>query len=476
VQKTKLDLKKLLVMCLGPMGAALIAFLTLPIMARIYRPNVVAQYSIFISVTTLVTSLIGFELYQNYVREYYHHVKELPKFVASNFAPILVSYPLFVVALVFYGDRISDYMKITSFTHFSIYLGIAVLLGVWIQIASHIVRMEGTPLQFSISLIVPKLCFLFFILLIGGMNEGAASDFLIIALLVAAAIGSAYYSFICRKYSIMHCSRFIDLLISFYSIKFAFPLLISGLLTTVPIVLDRLILAHYGSMGQVAVYTIVTSIAGAVSLIAAIVANLWHPWIYRKYSEGTLTLPLIQSLMTLASLGISIMWSLSWIAASLVHLFLPDYYSSVTFLLGGYIASPLLLLFSDFTVVGIALKRQTIFIFIAGLVGCAVSILFFILLIPQYLASGAVASIVTGSLGIFLIRTEFSSRLLGGFSRWRIYFLVTLYFSQSLFILFAKTGLITALICAVTSVVIVIGVYASQIKPAIYQFQLSLQS
>lgn len=456
-------MKSFIIMSIGPIGSALLSFITLPILAATFQPAVVAEYSIFLTVSSLATTIVGYELYQSYVREYYEYRHILSTFVPSNFAPVLFIYTIFLFFVLFFGDWFSANVNFYNIEHFSFLISSFVLCGLLIQIFSHLVRMEGDSIQFSIGLVLPKLTFLLFVLMVvvGSANYGV--ELILLSLLLANALSVLYYVFICKNFPSIKQNFSFDSSICFKSLKFSTPLIFTSLIVILPTTLDKLFLAHYSSLEDVAVYTVVSSIAGGLTLLSVLASNIWHPWLYKIHGAGEFDIAHINSILTVLVFCIALLWSASWVISWTLLYFLPSHYSSAPFLLSAYIACPLLSLLSEFTVVGVALSRKTLFIFLAALGGCTVCLILYFFLIPAYLTEGAVLSLVIGSLVLFFVRTEASAQLLNGLCRSSIYSVVLIYFTLSCYILLTRPSFLVVVLCSFGSFFTVLYIYRSNI-------------
>lgn len=464
-------MKSFIIMSIGPIATAFISFITLPILAATFQPAVVAEYAIFVSVSSLATTLVGYELYQSYVREHYEYRNMLSTFVPSNFVPVFFVYTIFLFFVLLFGDWFAAKVNIYNIEHFSFFISIFVLFGLLIQIFSHFVRMEGDSTQFSIGLVLPKLSFLLFVVIvvIGSKNHGV--ERILLSLLLANALAVIYYIITCKNFPSIKQKFTFNLGICLKSLKFATPLILTSLIVILPTTLDKLFLAHYSSLEDVAVYTVVSSIAGGLTLLSVLASNIWHPWLYKIHAAGKFELAHINSVLTVLVFGIALLWSASWVCSWAVLYFLPAHYSSAPFLLSAFIACPLLSLLSEFTVVGVALARKTLFIFLAALCGCTVSVTLYLILIPAYLTEGAVLSLVIGSLVLFFVRTEASAQLLNGLRRYSIYSVVLLYFTLSCYILLIKPSFLVVVLCSFCSFFTVLFIYRSNILCAFRIFR-----
>lgn len=433
-------LRKLTELSIGPIIGAALSFLILPVLAWSFEPEIVGQYIIFMVLANLFTTIIGVELYQSYVREYYEF-KNHPALIKACFFPVLVMYSIFIGSLTLFGRNIFESLNIEVGWPALLMLALTVFCNVFIQICSHIVRMNGTAIQYSASQATPKLFLMCALLIVSWLKSD--NDFLdLVSLQFSALFASiSIYIYLCRHSLARALAIKLDLPQMMSSIKFSVPLLFSGLCLWGLYSVDRLFLARFFDKEEVAIYAMAISFASGVSLFSMVISNIWHPWVYRNLESGRLTPEILCPIIHAITCGSLLIWSLfgcfSWVLPAI----LPRQYSDIHYLLFIVVSSPLMTLISEFTVVGASAMRRTGFLMMASALSLIVNVVINIVLTPSMGANGCSISLMLAAFVFLIFRTEASARLWKSFPRAKLYVWVSAYMITSLFLAIIKTNI-----------------------------------
>ncbi|MCF4009280.1 lipopolysaccharide biosynthesis protein [Rheinheimera sp. UJ63] len=462
-----MNAKKIFYFAIGPIGAAILGLITLPIVAWIFSPDDIGRLTMLNVAVGFSLLLFSLGLDQAYVREF-HEVNDKPGLLKAVFLP---GFMILVILLVCLGfSPLSPSLILfdidSFFINFLLYA--AILLSFGSRFLSLILRMQERGLAYSMSQLLPKVIFL--VLLLGYLWLGAEAIFdnLIMANFLSTFAVFIIYAWNARKDWIPALTARINMAKQSEMIRYSIPLIGSGVAFWGLTAMDKLFLRGLSSFEELGIYSIAVSFAGVALVFQAIFSTVWAPVVYRWAAEGVEP-EKIKNVMDYVTLAVVLLWSLAGMFSWAVPYILPPEYNKVQYILLAAIAFPLLYTVSESTGIGIGIKRKTMFSMLAAVVALIVNALGNWFLVPIYGASGAAMASAVAFFIFFTIRTEASSKLWVSFERFRLYvfmiwlvmlsliinilrlndfFLVVLYFfTFMLCILFFKKQIKEVIIC-----------------------------
>ena len=150
-----MTLKKILQFSLGPIGAAGLGFVTLPLVAWYFPVESLGQLSMLQVSLSFAVMFFSLAMHQAYVREY-HEIDDksiLLKSVVSPGLIILFTITLLVSVLPF---SISKILFDIESSFISVLFIISIFASFFINFLSHILRMQERGIAFSVTQIMPK--------------------------------------------------------------------------------------------------------------------------------------------------------------------------------------------------------------------------------------------------------------------------------------------------------------------------------
>src|SRR5690554_6188919 len=167
--------KKIASFAVGPIGSALLGFLTLPIITWYFSQEDVGRIAMLSIVSSFVTLLFSLGLDQAYVREF-HETKNQQALLKTTILPGLILLTLTIFILLLFGNIISLRLFEIDSHLLSILVAISVISTFISRFLSLILRMNEQGLAYSMSQILPKILL---VLIIGGyVIISANKDFL----------------------------------------------------------------------------------------------------------------------------------------------------------------------------------------------------------------------------------------------------------------------------------------------------------
>lgn len=414
-----MNARKVLAFSVGPIGAAVLGLITLPIVAWLFSPEDIGRLTMLNVTVSFALLLFSLGLDQAYVREF-HEVQDKPGLLKAVFIPGFV---ILVIALLAIGlSPWSPSLLLFGIDSplLTVLLYAAILLSFGSRFLSLILRMQERGLAFSMSQLLPKLLFLVIVLGYVWLGAEAVFDNLIMANFLALLAVFVVYTWNTRKEWLPAFSATIDKAKQSQMIRYAIPLIGSGVAFWGLTAMDKVFLRSLSSFEELGVYSIAVSFAGAALVFQAIFSTVWAPVVFKWAAEGVEPQK-IKNVMDYVTLAVVLIWSLAGMFSWVVTYILPPEYNSVQYILLAAMAYPLLYTLSESTGVGIGIKRKTLFSLLAAVVALIANAIGNWVLIPIYGAAGAAMASAVAFFIFFAIRTEASAKLWEGFERWRMY-------------------------------------------------------
>ena len=416
---------KILGYAIGPIGAAILGFITLPVITWFYSVEDIGRISMLQVVASFSILLFCLGLDQAYVREYHEHEVK-PKLFKTALLPGLVL-SLVIFGIIFIVDRqlISKWLYDIPSTYLTIISIACFLLSLISRFLSLILRMEERALAYSMSQLLPKVLFLAFIL--STVWLGLAKDVynLVTAHTLSITAVFGVFAWNTRKEWLSAFKYKIDLKELNKLLVFGLPLVIGGLASWGLKVMDKIFLRSMSTFAELGVYSVAVSIAGAAAIFAGIFNTIWAPMVYKWVNEGV-NLDKIDEISEHLLAAIYFIVVLSGLFSWVLIYFLPKEYAAVEYLITACLLGPLFYTLSETTAVGIAIVRKTSLSMIASVGAMLTNVLGNYLLVPKYGASGAAISTAISFYIFFILRTELSVFVWKDIVRKKSYIIITI--------------------------------------------------
>jgi O-antigen/teichoic acid export membrane protein len=423
---------------LGPLGSALIGFVTLPMLAWFFTAEDIGRISMLQVATNFAVILFTFGLDQGYAREY-HEVSDKSALLKAAVAPGLLALLILMVALLSFDPALlSRWLFVLNEPMFSAVAAFTIVATFVSKFFSIILRMEEKGFAFSISQILPKALFLAIVAAYALFGVKYIFSKLLLANAAAAAAVTLIYGWNTRHAWIPALSSSIDRAQAGRLLNFGFPLIFGGLASWAFMAMDRLFLRNMSTLTELGVFSVSASVAAAAGIVSGIFTTIWAPTVYRWAAAGAAREKIenVTTHLLAAILSIFVVTGLfSWVISYL----LPHAYDRVQYLVVASLAPPLLYALSECTAIGIALARKSIYSMLASFIAAAANFLGNYLLVPRLGASGAVISTAVSFMVFLIIKTEFSCRVWHAIPRTRLYSMMALVTGTAVcFVLFGE--------------------------------------
>ena len=397
----------LLKFAIGPLGAAFIGFITVPITTWLVAPEEFGMTTIFSLVQTLITSFIYLGIDQAYVREFHSYKGDKRNLLLNALIiPFMIAIGLMVI-ISLYSYEISYYLfeEINTILIFS--------LVVWIPftvIERFIllnIRMEEKGLKYSLfNILVKLLVMILTILLLLTVSRTYTS--IVLATLWGQIISDLIILIYSRKSIKLSVFKLDKQLISLM-LRFGLPLLPAVAISWVLNSTDRLALEYFCSLYDIGIYFAAMKIVTALTMIQSIFATFWTPMAYRWHEEKVEVKKFTQ-----VSYSVFILMGLMFIGILLfkklfIWILSPDY-AEAQYILPFLLFTPVMYTVSETTMLGINFSRKTHLSIWISLIAAVLNIVINLLLVPQVGAVGAAIGTGVSYIVFFWVRTIISRK------------------------------------------------------------------
>lgn len=393
---------------IGPIGASILGFITLPIITWFYSVEDVGRVSMLQVFTSFIILFFCLGLDQAYVREY-HSTHNKPLLLKSTllFGLFLSLISLFVI-YIYDTTIISKWLYEIPSAYLSIITILCVIVALISRFLSLVLRMQERALAFSMSQLLPKLLFLLIIL--ASVWFGFSKD---TYNLITANVLSIFFVFLIFLWNTRQ-----DWVVSFHHkiekeqlhklFSFGLPLVIGGLASWGLNVMDKLFLRALSSYSELGIYSVAMSIAAVAAILSGIFNTIWAPMVYKWESENLVDISKIDNISEVVLAIVYFVIVLSGLFSWIIPYLLPKQYEVIQFLITSCLIGPLFYTLSETTAVGITLTRKTKLSMLASIGAMLINLIGNYTLVPKFGAMGATAATAIAFWSFFILRTEFS--------------------------------------------------------------------
>lgn len=401
---------KVLGYAVGPIGSALIGFITLPLITWFYSAEDIGRISMLQVVASLSVLLFCLGLDQAYTREY-HEYSIKPKLFKTAILPgllLIITAALIIVSID--GQLVSKWLYDIPSSYLSYISILCFILSFLSRFLSLILRMQERSVAYSMSQLLPKVLFLIFILstIKLGLTKNTynlitANTLSILAVFMIFAWNTRKEWLTAFKYNIN--KKDLNNLLSF-----GLPLVIGGLAAWGLKVMDKFFLRYMSSFSDLGIYSVAISIAGVATIFSGIFNTIWAPMVYKWISEGV-NLSQIDKISEYLLSAIYFIIILSGLFSWTLLFFLPTEYADIQYLVSACLIAPLFYTLSEVTSIGIAIERKTSYAMFASVAAMISNAVGNYLLIPHFGSIGAALSTATSFWLYYILRTELSNKI-----------------------------------------------------------------
>jgi len=400
--------KKIASYAVGPIGASILGFITLPIITWFYSVEDVGRISMLQVFTSFSVLIFCLGLDQAYIREYHSTTNKSLLLKTTLLPGVILSLILFIIIYLYDSTIISKWLYKIPSTYLSIITILCFVAALISRFLSLVIRMQERALAFSMSQLLPKLLFLLIILTSVWFDFSKDTYNLI-----TVNVLSIFFVFFIFLWNTRE-----DWIVSFrYKIEkeklhklfsFGLPLVIGGLASWGLNVMDKLFLRTLSSYTELGIYSVAMSIAAVAAILSGIFNTIWAPMVYKWESENSVDISKIDSISEVVLAIVYFVIVLSGLFSWVIPYLLPKQYEVIQFLITCCLIGPLFYTLSETTAVGITLARKTKLSMLASIGAMLINLIGNYILVSRFGAMGATAATAIAFWSFFILRTEFS--------------------------------------------------------------------
>ncbi|MFQ1927531.1 lipopolysaccharide biosynthesis protein [Aeromonas veronii] len=401
--------KSIIHFAVGLILSAIVNVITLPIMAWLYPKEIIGKLAMLNVAVAFSVTLFTLGLDQAFVREYHESKNKIKVFFEAILPGFILLFATILTVNFLDENIISNIIFTENSRQLSLIVSAMIIVSYLNRYLSLIFRMQEKGIIFSLSQALPKLLFLFLVVVLFIfhydslellMLSQAASVFLIT---IASIYFAKEFFFTIPK---IQKNNII------YMLKYSLPLLIGAMSYWGLSTIDRIYIAKFSTYSELAVFSIAMSFAGAANVIQSIFSTVWVPTVYKWVNEIDSVSDCqekIESVKNIVSYISFLVISITAVFSWLLLYFLPNDYSDVVYIIPSCMICALYYTISETTVVGLSIVRKTMYSMISSLSAFLVNCIANLFMVPILGAKGAAISTSFSFLIFLILRTEFSS-------------------------------------------------------------------
>lgn len=440
-----IDWKRIATFSVGPIGGAIISFISVPVLAWHFSAEDIGRISMLQVVMGFTVIFFSFGLDQAYVREY-HETEDKSALLATVMLPGLFCL-LFslIITFIFSPKILSEILFGLSNTSISIFITICLVSSFLSRFLSLILRMQERGIAFSMGQILPKLLYLIIICCYIFFNSSFVFFNLLVAQMLAIVTVVVVFIWNTKNEWLLSLSRSINYNQFMRLLSFGMPLMLSGIVFWVLSAMDRFFLRQFSTFKELGIYSVAFSVAAIANLVSSVFNTIWAPSVYKWAAEGH-DLKKIddvgEDVLAIVYFILCLIGMFSWILAYA----LPEQYISVKYLFMSCMISPFFYMLSECSGIGIAISKKTIYSLAVSCIAALVNVLGNYVLVPIWGATGAAVSTAFAFWLFLIIRTEFSCLVWRSFPRIKLYITTgVLFIVSSFFTIFKPDNYIVSI-------------------------------
>ena len=401
-------LKKFSAFSVGPIVAALISFINVPLITHFISADEYGRTSMFILAQGAVSMIMYLGLDQAFVREY-HFVGDKSKLMSNAIALPLAMVTIVDIVIIVFREDISWLLYDTSKELYPV-IALAVVLPFMViqNFALLKIRMDERGLYYSFFTILCKALTLLLTIALFVFYECSFRS-VIYAIVLGEVINGIVLMFLVFG-KIDFSKKHIDAVLIKRMLKFGLPLIPATILTWVLASTDKIMIRALCGYSELGLYTAAFKIVAALGIVQTCFTLFWPPIAYRWYAEDK-DHNEFNKIIELVNYGMVLLCLIVLMVKGLVPIVLGSNYYESMLIFPFLLLYPVMYTMSEVTAVGIGFKRKTGYMIVVTAIAGAVNIGLNLTLIPLFAAKGAAMATGISYIVFYWIRTMISRKL-----------------------------------------------------------------
>lgn len=414
--------KQILKFAIGPMGAALLGVLSVPVIAWYFSAEDIGRISMLQVTCDFIVIMFSFGLDRAYIREYHETSEaEKPKLLMTSIMPgFLFLLAIIICCRTFFPSLPAQLLFNIESSQLSLIVFACVISAFLARFLSLILRMQEKGLAYSMSQILPKMLFLTAIGIIVLLARGFDFEKLIVAHTISWIAVMLVFAWNTKAVWFRGLKLGINGKKLKFMLGFGLPLAFASLSSWALLTMDRIFLRNMSSFEELGSYTVAMSIASCAGILSSIFTTVWAPTVYKWTAEGKnfKQIDNVSEHILAAAAAILIFCSaFSW----LLEYFLPPHFASVQLIVATCMMAILFNTLSEANAVGLGVARKSFLSLLASLLAATINFAGNYLLVPRFGAVGASVASAIAFWIFLLVRTEFARLVWRPFPRAKMY-------------------------------------------------------
>lgn len=400
-------LKKFIGFSVGPMIAAVISFITVPIITFFVSPEEFGKASMFTVVQTLMASFIFLGMDQSYAREYHYVENKIKLFQNAVTIPLILS-SFFILIGVVFKSQISFFLFEDSNYHdISILFGFMLVFMILERFILLSIRMEERALEYSIYSVTVKVMVFIVTLLMLYYGE---KNFLTIvySTIFGQVIGDILLIVLFKRLFKFNIAYFDKSLIKKMFI-FGIPIIIAASLYSLLNTIGRFFLRGNSTFTEIGIYTAALKVSGILTLVQSTFTSFWVPLAYRWNKEEK-SMKHYNYMSNLILFIMTLVFFFVVFFKKYIILILSPEYRQAEFATALLSLAPILYTVSETTTLGIVFSGKSQYNALTSFISIFPAVFLNYLLVPTYGTIGASIATAVSYVFFYFFRTYFSKR------------------------------------------------------------------
>jgi O-antigen/teichoic acid export membrane protein len=405
-QNSKKFIKNLVGFSIGPIVAAILSFIIVPITTYLVSTDDFGKAAMYTMGYTLSSLFIFLGLDQAFVREYNEYENKKKLFWNSLIFPLLFSFLLAIIYIIFYKP-ISLLMFDSVEKYIIIILALSLPFAIINRFNLLVLRMEEKAKIYSLLNILNKVSSIVilipYLIFVDNSFKGIiTATFLNLVIL---CIIETYYVKHIWKVNFKLDKKLLEKLF-----RFGIPLVPASIIGWVFTSMDRLSLRQWSTFNEIGIYSAAFKIVAVLGILQQAFCTSWVPTALKWHKEKVSNIKYEQVSETILTVMVMLFAFIILFKDVIITLLSSDYSSaanSVPFLL----LFPIMYTISETTTLGITFSRKTYYNIVISLISAVINYIGNYILVPKLGSLGASISTGISYIVFFWLRTLISRRL-----------------------------------------------------------------
>lgn len=403
MENSKQFIKSLAGFSLGPLGAAALQFISVPIQTWLVAPAELGKAAMYTMAFSLTSLFLNLGMDQAYMREYHAEQNKKNLLWNSFLVPFLFSLLLMVIYLFFF-EPISMLLFGSIEKYIIKILAFSLPFSVIFKFNTLILRMKENSKAYSLVQISHQLFsvgFTIIILLFFNRSFKGIIQAQFFALILIGAL-STLINLNEWKYRIKLDRKLLKKLASF-----GLPLMPASLIFWILNSMDKVALRTWGTFEDIGMYSAASKIVGVAIVIQSAFTTFWIPTMYR-WNENNVALRNYEIVSNKLNSLLTLVFAVVVLFREQIVMILSPEYRKAAIVVPFLMIYPVVSTLSETTSMGITFSRKSYFAIVVSSVSAGLNILGNILLVPKFGVLGASISTGISYIAYFWSRTLIS--------------------------------------------------------------------